>query len=142
MYIICLFASLGTGNIVYWNTFEYLSFSIGTIGVYAGILMAIWFLGKRFLSKNILMEKNIIFRNGYYALRGEYLSDSQNQPRENDKELEERKKFENTDVYKEWKKKNPELTSWNYGLSISWDNNPEKDDVNYTKKDSSIEYYI
>ena len=30
--------------------------------------------------------------------------------------------------------------SWNYGLSIDWDNNPKKD--NDTKKDSSIEYYI
>jgi len=36
--------------------------------------------------------------------------------------------------YKKWQKENPQLTSWNYGLSISWDNNPEKD--------SSIEYYI
>lgn len=38
--------------------------------------------------------------------------------------------------------KNPQLTSWNYGLSISWDNNPEKDKVNDSKEDSSIEYYI
>lgn len=32
--------------------------------------------------------------------------------------------------------------SWNYGLSIDWDNNPEKDKVNDSKEDSSIEYYI
>lgn len=130
MYIICLFASLSTGNIVHWNTFEYLSFSIGTIGVCAGILMVVWFLRKRYLSKNIIMEKNIIFRNGYYALRDEYLLVLKNKPKENNTELEERKKFENTDVYKEWKdkikKEHPEWTSWNYGLSISWDNNPVK----------------
>ena len=46
----------------------------------------------------------------------------------------EREEFENTKFYKKWQKENPQLTSWNYGLSISWDNNPEKD--------SSIEYYI
>ena len=126
MYIICLFASLGTGSIVHWDAFEYSLFLIGTDGICAGVLMIGWFLCKRRLSKNIIMEKNIIFRNGYYALRSEYLSDLKNQPRENGKELEERKKFENTDVYKDWKKKNPELTSWNYGLSISLDNNPYK----------------
>ena len=66
------------------------------------------------------MEKNIIFRNGYYALRDEYLLDSNNEPKENNTEIEERKKFESTDVYKEWKdkikKEHPEWTSWNYGL--------------------------
>lgn len=142
MYIICLFASLSTGNIVHWNTFEYLSFSIGAIGVCAGILMAIWFLRKRYLSKNIIMEKNIIFRNGYYALRGEYLLDLKNKPKENNTELEERKKFENTDVYKEWKdkikKEHPEWTSWNYGLSIDWDNDPEKIKFNELGDDNPV----
>lgn len=36
-----------------------------------------------------------------------------------------------TKEYKEWwdkvKKDHPEWTSWDYGLSISWDNNPGKD---------------
>lgn len=89
------------------------------------------------------MEKNIIFRNGYYALRDEYLLDSKNKPKENNTELEERKKFENTDVYKEWKdkikKEHPEWTSWNYGLSISQDNNPEKVKFDELEDDDSVD---
>ena len=126
IFIIYFFGSLYTGSIVRWSEIEYSLFRISVFGISGGCGLILWFLGKQFLSKSILMEKNIIFRNGYYALKSEYLSDSKNQPRENGKELEERKKFENTDVYKEWKKKNPELTSWNYGLSISRDNNPYK----------------
>lgn len=126
IFIIYFFMSLYTGSIVRSSEIEYFLFRISVVGISGGCGLILWFLGKQLLSKSILMEKNIIFRNGYYALRGEYLSDLKNQPRENGKEIEERKKFENTDVYKEWKKKNPELTSWNYGLSISWDNNPDK----------------
>lgn len=123
VYIICLLTSLCTGGImymVYWDIFEFILFFAGIVGVCTGVSMIIWFLRKRSLSKNIIMEKNIIFRNGYYALRDEYLLDSNNEPKENNTEIEERKKFESTDVYKEWKdkikKEHPEWTSWNYGL--------------------------
>lgn len=126
IFIIYFFVSLYTGNIAHLNTLECFLLWTSIISIVWGGGLTLWFLGKRRLFKKIIIKKNIIFRNGYYALRGEYLSDLKNQPRENGKELEERKKFENTDVYKEWKKKNPELTSWNYGLSISWDNNPYK----------------
>ena len=126
IFIIYFFVSLYTGNIAHLNTLEFFLLWTSIISIVWGSGLTLWFLGKQFFSTSVLMEKNIIFRNGYYALRGEYLSNSKNQPRENGKELEERKKFENTDVYKEWKKKNPELTSWNYGLSISRDNNPYK----------------
>ena len=59
---------------------------------------------------------NIVFRNEYHALKNIYLI---------------REYFEKTKEYKEWwdkvKKDHPEWTSWDYGLSISWDNNPGKD---------------
>ena len=49
---------------------------------------------------------------------------------EDNNENEERKEFEKSKKYKYWrervKKEHPEWTSWNYGLSISWDNNLEK----------------
>lgn len=145
MYIICLLASLCAGGImymVYWDIFEFILFFAGIVGICAGVLMIVWFLYKRRLSKNIIMEKNIIFRNGYYALRYEYLLDSENKPKENNTELEERKKFENTDVYKEWKdkikKEHPEWTSWNYGLSIDWDNDPEKIKFNELGDDNPV----
>lgn len=142
VYIICLLASLRTGGIMYmgyWNIFEFILFFAG---IFFGVVMVIWFLCKRWLSENIIMEKNIIFRNGYYALRGEYLLDLKNKPKENNTELEERKKFENTDVYKEWKdkikKEYPEWTSWNYGLSIDWDNDPEKIKFNELGDDNPV----
>lgn len=143
IFITCFLVSLFTGSIVHWDAFEYSLFLIGADGICAGVLMIGWFLCKRRLSKNIIMEKNIIFRNGYYALRDEYLLDSKNKPKENNTELEERKKFENTDVYKEWKdkikKEHPEWTSWNYGLSISQDNNPEKVKFDELEDDDSVD---
>lgn len=138
VYIICLLASLSTGSIVHWDLLS----SIGVVCIFIGGFMIRWFLCKRRSSKNIIMEKNIIFRNGYYALRYEYLLDSENKPKENNTELEERKKFENTDVYKEWKdkikKEHPEWTSWNYGLSIDWDNDPEKIKFNELGDDNPV----
>lgn len=99
------------------------------------IILVIWNIIKNFHDSNELkMIKNIIFRNGCYALRNIY-----NVPgyelRENfTSEYAERKDFENTEVYNKWEsetqKKYPEReswNSWNYGLSISWDNKPDKD---------------
>lgn len=72
-------------------------------------------------------EESVIVRNGYYALREFYLTSNSYILYERPEEKRERENFEKSREYREWKKKNPELTSWNYGLSISWDNNPEKD---------------
>ena len=74
---------------------------------------------------------NIVFRNGYHALKDIYLIREHEGAQETSKENKEREYFEKTKEYKEWwdkvKKDHPEWTSWNYGLSISWDNDPEKD---------------
>ena len=76
------------------------------------------------------LENNIIFRNSYYALCGIYLAKEVVGLSEVDEEKGERETFESTKEYKDWedknRKKHPEWTSWNYGLSISWDNNPDK----------------
>lgn len=73
---------------------------------------------------------NIVFRNGYHALKDIYLIRENEGVQETSKENKEREDFEKTKEYKEWwdkvKKDHPQWTSWNYGLSISWDNNPDK----------------
>ena len=80
----------------------------------------------RRISKQATSEENIIVRNGYHVLREYYLAQDIYIFYERPEEKRERENFEKSREYKEWKKKNPELTSWNYGLSISWDNNPYK----------------
>lgn len=78
-----------------------------------------------------LRENNIVFRNGYHALKYIYLIRGYKGVHETPEEDKERKAFEKTKEFKEWrdkvKKDHPEWTSWNYGLSINWDNNPDKD---------------
>ena len=86
-------------------------------------------------------EQNIIYRNCYHALRDIFIVDGL-ELNESSEQNREREKFEKSKLYKKWQQKNPQLTSWNYGISINWDNNPEKDKVNESKEDSSIEYYI
>ncbi|WP_278551035.1 hypothetical protein [Rothia dentocariosa] len=81
------------------------------------------------------IQKNIIFRNGYHALKDIYLINPYGDLIEADKENIEREKFEKGKTYNFWYKRNkkdhPEWrTSWNYGLSISWDNNPNKNNTN------------
>ena len=72
------------------------------------------------------LMKNIVYRNCYYALREVFLVDGLELVESPD-ERKEREEFEKTGKYKKWQKENPQLTSWNYGLSIDRDNNPEKD---------------
>ena len=90
-----------------------------------------------------LLENSIIFRNSYYALRDIYLIKKDVELEEMGEEEKERNAFEETGEYKKWKKEMDEKGlswgSWNYGLSIDWDNNPKKDKVNEMKKDNSIE---
>ncbi|RUP71573.1 hypothetical protein D8M23_09300 [Rothia sp. HSID18067] len=80
------------------------------------------------------IQKNIIFRNGYHALKDIYLINPYGDLIEADREDIEREKFEKGKAYDFWYKRNkkdhPEWrTSWNYGLSISWDNNPNKNNT-------------
>ena len=84
-----------------------------------------------FVEKDSKKYKNIIFRNGYHALKDIYLINPYGGLIEVDKENIEREKFAKGKAYDFWYKRNkkdhPEWrTSWNYGLSISWDNNPYK----------------
>ena len=72
------------------------------------------------------LMKNIVYRNCYYALREVFLVDGLELVESPD-ERKEREKFEKTEKYKKWQEENLQLTSWNYGLSIDRDNNPEKD---------------
>ena len=78
-----------------------------------------------------LRENNIVFRNGYHALKDIYLMRGYKGVHETPEEDKERKAFEKTKEFKEWRdkveKEHPEWNSWNYGLSISWDNKPDKD---------------
>lgn len=74
-------------------------------------------------------QKNIIFRNGYHALRNVYLARESISLVETPRESKERKGFKNTRAYKEWenkiKEEYTEWTSWNYGLDIGYSNKPE-----------------
>ena len=109
----------------------------GSIGYVASIIILDFMDKPLYISRkrinSIKILKNIIYRNCYHALKDVFLVDGL-EVYESLLQNMEREEFENTKFYKKWKKENPQLTSWNYGLSISWDNNPEKD--------SSIEYYI
>lgn len=138
-------------------SFLYYTFSNGfdiyvTLKASMGIIFLLMFTAVLFIvynslrsfklsTKFTLSEQNIIYRNCYYALRDIFIVYGL-ELNESSEQNKEREKFENSKWYKKWQQKNPQLTSWNYGLSISWDNNPEKDKVNDSKKDNSIEYYI
>lgn len=85
-------------------------------------------------------EKSIIFRNAYKALADIFVLDGI-ELKETHGEKRQRKKFKNRKklfpYYKWWenniKDKHPDWGSWNYGLNIDWNNDPDV---------SLIEYYI
>lgn len=114
----------------YYEKFDFLHIGL-IILVYSVILMVILysysFIKKTY--KNFRMM-NIVFRNGYHALKDIYLIRGYKGVHETPEEDKERKAFEKTKEYKKWKKENPRLKSWNYGLSINWDNNPYKSNTN------------
>ena len=87
-------------------------------------------------------QKNIIFRNGYHALRDVYLARESISLVETPREIKERKGFEKTRTYKEWenkiKEEYPKWTSWNYGLDIGCNNKPEVSGDIKTSKIRSI----
>lgn len=109
------------------------------IGIIVTLVLSCILFKDMNVAYNEVREKNIIFRNGYYALRNVYLARKSIELIESSKEKRERKGFEKSKIYKRWKNKikneHPEWESWNYGLDIGSDNNPEK-------ANSSIEYYI
>lgn len=78
------------------------------------------------------MQKDVIFRNGYHTLRSIYLINSHIELDESDKEKKERSKFEKGRPMifgiQELRKTYPMWGSWNYGLDIGSDNNPEEKD--------------
>lgn len=80
-------------------------------------------------------ENNIIFRNAYHSLKDIYLNDGKMPLSENLDEENQRKEFKSMKIYKDWenriKKKNPDWGTWNYGLNIGENNNPE-----FTKSES------
>ena len=85
-------------------------------------------------------QKNIIFRNGYHALRDVYLARESISLVETPREIKEREGFEKTRIYKDWeiKEEYPEWTSWNYGLDIGCNNKPEVSGDIKTSKVRSI----
>ena len=88
------------------------------------------------------IQKNIIFRNGYHALRDVYLARESISLVETPREIKEREVFEKTRIYKEWenkiKEEYPKWTSWNYGLDIGDNNKPEVSGDIKTSKIRSI----
>lgn len=87
-------------------------------------------------------ESNIVFRNGYHALRDVYLARESIKLIENSKERMEREEFEKSRNYKRWKNKikreHPKWESWNYGLDIGCNNKPEVSGDIKTSKIRSI----
>ena len=82
------------------------------------------------------MIKNIIFRNACHALESIYKIPGYTL-HEDANLYYERKDFEDTKEFNKWKYRVQEdnsrcklWTSWNYGLSVNWDNNPYKGSVN------------
>ena len=110
-----------------------LLFILETLGIYG----LVWYEARIKSLKN-----NIVFRNGYYALKDIYLIEGHKEIYENAKEIKERDKFEETKEYIKWKtkmdEKGFELSSWNYGLSIDWDNDPEKIKFNELGDDNPV----
>lgn len=86
---------------------------------------------------------NIVFRNGYHALKDIYLIREHEGVQETSKENKEREDFEKTKEYKEWenkvKKEHPDWGSWNYGLNIGWDNKPDKAKTDESEPEESTD---
>ena len=80
-------------------------------------------------------ENNIIFRNTYHALKDIYLKDDKIHLLETPDEENQRAHFKGMKIYKDWenriKKKHFDWGTWNYGLNIVENNDPE-----FTKSES------
>jgi hypothetical protein len=83
-------------------------------------------------------EKYIIFRNAYRAFKYTYLIDECGDLVEIAKEGKERSKFKKSREYKKWEKeikeKGLDWGTWNYGLNIDWNNDPDARPLNITSR--------
>ena len=84
--------------------------------------------------RELLWEKSILFNNAYYFLQKPYITKI-NILKESTIEKNRRENFEETKLYRKWYKKikdvHPDWGTWNYGLNIGENNNPE-----FTKSES------
>lgn len=83
--------------------------------------------------------RDITFRNSYRALKSIYLAPGVDNVFENEDQMKQRKEFEKGRGYNvsyfAWRRgiedKYPEWTSWNYGLNIDWNNDPDAHPIEY-----------
>ena len=83
--------------------------------------------------------RDITFRNSYRALKSIYLAPGVDNVFENEYQMKQRKEFEKRRGYNvsylAWRRgiedKYPEWTSWNYGLNIDWNNDPNANSIEY-----------
>ena len=101
------------------------------------LLLPFYLIWKVYIKKDDpqFYENNIIFRNAYHALKDIYLKDDKIHLMETPDEEDQRAHFKGMKIYKEWenriKKKHFDWGTWNYGLNIGENNNPE-----FTKSES------
>lgn len=109
--------------------FSILSIIIFLVGIYNHV-------GKKTVSDYI---RDITFRNSYRALKSIYLAPGVDNVFENEDQMNQRKEFEKRRGYNvsylAWRRgiedKYPEWTSWNYGLNIDWNNDPNANSIEY-----------
>lgn len=109
--------------------FSILFIIIFLVGIYNHV-------GKNTVSDYI---RDITFRNSYRALKSIYLAPGVDNVFENEDQMNQRKEFEKRRGYNvsylAWRRgiedKYPEWTSWNYGLNIDWNNDPNANSIEY-----------
>lgn len=120
-------------------TFITRDFSIFIIFALSGVAFTLFSLKmlRSLMSKferELLWEKSILFNNAYYFLQKPYITKI-NILKESTIEKNRRKNFKETKLYRKWYKKikdvHPDWGTWNYGLNIGENNNPE-----FTKSES------
>lgn len=115
---------------IYRGSYSQVSFNI-ILGIICFII--VWVFRKYvFINPR---EKYIIFRNAYRAFKYTYLIDECGGLVEIPKEDKERSKFKESREYKKWKKeikeKGLDWGTWNYGLNIDWNNDPDAHPIEY-----------
>jgi len=124
-----------------------LSYSISRGDIFFGILISVTVLSGSiivgfmiYLNHLDKLEKDLILRNSYKALSDIFVLDNVilEETPEEDKQrikLTNNKIFLYHQSWKEYKKnKRPDWDSWNYGLSIGWNNSPKNDKEKSTKE--------
>ena len=131
---------------VYYGKIDFLNIGLIVLVYLVPFMMILYGYSVIKKTYNNLRMMNIVFRNGYHALKDIYLIRNYEGVQETPKENKEREDFEKTKEYKEWRDKvekdHPEWTSWNYGLSISWDNNPDKDKADGSEPEEPTDFRI